>query len=978
MLSFATSHNKYVLQVPELEALLNPDTTPLTVSKAPPPYPPPSGTLILYDRETTRHYKDDGYDWIKKRNSQKVREDHVKLRVGGRYRVAGCYVHSSTNPNFHRRAYHLLDPETGGALHPPSRRTSADSAAAALLSNTGSPAVISQVVASVGSASASPGAGACESSTRGGGRSLVLVHYLDTDMAALHLANVDDTSEGSGSRGSRSRGSSLRRRKRRIAEPVMGVTDPEKTAALQAQAAQVAQFQQQQALSELLHASLKEQNVSGLTPQQIHQLATAQLLISQQTHLQQQMSSPMPLGNTAISTPQPLAAAVAPVAAATTAPGISVSGTVPVPTMPVVGPGASMGPSIGSTVGTIPSMLAPLASMGGAAVGSLGGAEIDLMTPAPVSMPPPAPMTRGGMASTNGGDSAANDPLVTRDSSLLAAAASCRSPTPTLTPTPALGPSPLAASRGGYSAASLEPQPLRNEEQLSKLQVQLHQQEQEAKDQQTRVTNNTSAAVYAAAPAPADTVRSDLNSKAMDNDTLNILWGMIVEEGGGGPTGNGIAGDTKAGVESAGALADMLDDDEKIGDMLEDAEGLLFTAGDIGSDVEGSINFDYDVAADAVADVLSQTDRKRSADDTLDNTFEAEAGVGTEEENHMAAITASAVSAFEQELRDARTAAPSAPAAPASLGTSNAPTGLSPPVAYNPPVPATSPAYPSLESQIAALQTRRLGLLEQQQEAERQIELAQHQHLQQQLQQRGTLQPAQLAQATGVLEQQMRSQTMNNVGTAASSSAVPVPGVTSREASLEGSQVGSQMSEEKLGDRLPDLVDFTPEVADLPVSAEAPPKVMLSCSGPLPPIPLADGKIFLWHSLAAYVSASVNAADGAVLDILKLDLSPVQQINPYTLKTSVPTTAMLPGERRIIVFAVQLYTGTNPICEGVAAGVAAALRQAWAIAVQADGTGAVPTLAKKPIFMNTTDLASGQIKLLTQFSDDTFVLRCKQ
>jgi hypothetical protein len=186
------------------------------------------------------------------------------------------------------------------------------------------------------------------------------------------------------------------------------------------------------------------------------------------------------------------------------------------------------------------------------------------------------------------------------------------------------------------------------------------------------------------------------------------------------------------------------------------------------------------------------------------------------------------------------------------------------------------------------------------------------------------------------------------------------------------------MSEEKLGDRLPDLVDFTPEVADLPVSAEAPPKVMLSCSGPLPPIPLADGKIFLWHSLAAYVSASVNAADGAVLDILKLDLSPVQQINPYTLKTSVPTTAMLPGERRIIVFAVQLYTGTNPICEGVAAGVAAALRQAWAIAVQADGTGAVPTLAKKPIFMNTTDLASGQIKLLTQFSDDTFVLRCKQ
>ena len=85
---------------------------------------------------------------------------------------------------------------------------------------------------------------------------------------------------------------------------------------------------------------------------------------------------------------------------------------------------------------------------------------------------------------------------------------------------------------------------------------------------------------------------------------------------------------------------------------------------------------------------------------------------------------------------------------------------------------------------------------------------------------------------------------------------------------------------------------------------------------------------------------------------------------------------MTAGERWIIVVAIQLYAGTNPICEGVAAGVAASLQQAWALAVQADNPGSVAaTLAKKPVFMNSVDLGAGQIKLLTQFSDDLFIFR---
>jgi len=151
---------------------------------------------------------------------------------------------------------------------------------------------------------------------------------------------------------------------------------------------------------------------------------------------------------------------------------------------------------------------------------------------------------------------------------------------------------------------------------------------------------------------------------------------------------------------------------------------------------------------------------------------------------------------------------------------------------------------------------------------------------------------------------------------------------------------------------------------------------MLSTSAPLPAVPSAETNIFHWHSLAAYVSASVNAANASVLDIHKLDLSLVKQINPYTFRSSVPVTAMTPGERRIIVVAVQLYAGTDPICEGVAAGVAAALQQAWTIAVGSNCSGGVPpTQVTKPTFINSTELSSGQIKLLTQFSDDLFTFR---
>jgi len=80
------------------------------------PHQPHSGELFLFDRSITRKYKCDGYEWIKKRNSKKVREDHVKLMLNGRHRIAGVYSHCSNPRTLHRRAYRLLDPENKNTM----------------------------------------------------------------------------------------------------------------------------------------------------------------------------------------------------------------------------------------------------------------------------------------------------------------------------------------------------------------------------------------------------------------------------------------------------------------------------------------------------------------------------------------------------------------------------------------------------------------------------------------------------------------------------------------------------------------------------------------------------------------------------------------------------------------------------------------------------------------------------------------------
>lgn len=115
----STIAKKRWFKVSELEYLLNPETTPLTISTHTLRAPPRSGALLLFDRNITRNYKTDGHEWIRKRNSRKTREDHVKLRINGKCRISGFYAHSQDRATVHRRAYHLLDPNSGAAASPP-------------------------------------------------------------------------------------------------------------------------------------------------------------------------------------------------------------------------------------------------------------------------------------------------------------------------------------------------------------------------------------------------------------------------------------------------------------------------------------------------------------------------------------------------------------------------------------------------------------------------------------------------------------------------------------------------------------------------------------------------------------------------------------------------------------------------------------------------------------------------------------------
>mmetsp|Transcript_37720 Transcript_37720/g.55591 ORF Transcript_37720/g.55591 Transcript_37720/m.55591 type:complete len:427 (+) Transcript_37720:41-1321(+) len=99
----------------EVLQLLIPETTPLSVATEPPPAQPHSGSMFLYDKSQANpiNYKDDKYEWVRKKGSDEIREDSKKLKMDGVYMFSVCYVNSATFPTLHRRTYNLLHDRKG-------------------------------------------------------------------------------------------------------------------------------------------------------------------------------------------------------------------------------------------------------------------------------------------------------------------------------------------------------------------------------------------------------------------------------------------------------------------------------------------------------------------------------------------------------------------------------------------------------------------------------------------------------------------------------------------------------------------------------------------------------------------------------------------------------------------------------------------------------------------------------------------------
>ena len=109
------SRERWLLPEEILDVLLHHDALCFYVSGSPPSLPP-TGAMLLFDRRSCKRFRRDGHNWLTRKSGGRIREDHVKLRVGGLQRVAAAHAHSADVAAFHRRTYHLAECEGGPAV----------------------------------------------------------------------------------------------------------------------------------------------------------------------------------------------------------------------------------------------------------------------------------------------------------------------------------------------------------------------------------------------------------------------------------------------------------------------------------------------------------------------------------------------------------------------------------------------------------------------------------------------------------------------------------------------------------------------------------------------------------------------------------------------------------------------------------------------------------------------------------------------
>jgi len=74
-----------------------------------PPQKPPSGSWFLFNRRVLRYFRNDGFEWQKKKNGKTINEAHERLKVDNMDALNCYYARGDKNPTFQRRIYWMLD-----------------------------------------------------------------------------------------------------------------------------------------------------------------------------------------------------------------------------------------------------------------------------------------------------------------------------------------------------------------------------------------------------------------------------------------------------------------------------------------------------------------------------------------------------------------------------------------------------------------------------------------------------------------------------------------------------------------------------------------------------------------------------------------------------------------------------------------------------------------------------------------------------
>eukprot|EP00957_Ditylum_brightwellii_P122937 9373694-Ditylum_brightwellii.AAC.1 len=153
--------------------------------------------------------------------------------------------------------------------------------------------------------------------------------------------------------------------------------------------------------------------------------------------------------------------------------------------------------------------------------------------------------------------------------------------------------------------------------------------------------------------------------------------------------------------------------------------------------------------------------------------------------------------------------------------------------------------------------------------------------------------------------------------------------------------------------------------------------MVISCSTPLASLSNED-RGFTWHTVAAFVDCRQSRLDNSHdLDIRAVDLSIMNRLNLHTYSCVVPSNVKSLGERRIVIVGVRLYSGTNPVCDGVKGGVVITLQTMWR---EARFHKASNKSSSSPLTFYSRRKPSGpgsdaNLRLLSQLSGDLFTFR---